>query len=148
MAHYEECVLRKRLPKGIYRTSSDWQRYGLMATEPSRKPLFAQENRNSTLDYRESLMKSLWTVWAEYYSTGEGQTLLAWVGYASGAAEARDAFSQRFDPFYVHFCIAGPGVVMNEVTLSLLTEGTAKFMADAAGKANLEFYSKMHVNAA
>lgn len=93
-------------------------------------------------------MKSLWTVWAEYGGTGEGQTLLVWIGYASGEAEARDGFSQRFGHFFGRVSSAAEGVVRNVVTEHLVPQATFDLLSRSAGRAHLEHYAHIHINSA
>ena len=40
----------------------------------------------------------LWTVWIDYFATGEGRTVMAWVGYAGKEVEARAGFAKQFAP--------------------------------------------------
>jgi hypothetical protein len=91
-------------------------------------------------------MKSIWTVWADYGGTGEGQTWLVWIGYAFDVAEARESFTNRFGDFFARFCEIEAGAVLNQVTERLLPPGTAERLQGASGKAQVEFYAHMHVN--
>lgn len=91
-------------------------------------------------------MKTIWTVWADYGGTGEGQTWLVWIGYAVDAAEARQSFTDRFGDFFARFCEIKAGVVLNEVTERLLPRGTAERLEGANGKTQVEFYVHMHLN--
>ena len=43
----------------------------------------------------------LWTVWADYFATGEGRTLLGLICSASSPQDARQRFGEVFDPYYV-----------------------------------------------
>lgn len=92
-------------------------------------------------------MKTLWTVWADYGATGEGHTSMVWIGYALDAAEAQGHFECRFGDFFAKFSSAGQGIIVNEVTEVLLPPGTAKRLERAAGRANVDFYSHLHLNA-
>lgn len=93
-------------------------------------------------------MKKIWTAWAAHAATGEGMTVMVWIGYATSATEALAGFGGRFDPYFADACEVEEGVVRNEVTAHLLTEPTAEQLARAAGRAKVEFYSKFHLNAA
>ncbi len=65
---------------------------------------------------------TLWTVWCEYFATGEGLTYMAIIGYASNTEEAKKLFSDQFHEYYVVGCKAEQGVVCNEVTKLLFSE--------------------------
>jgi hypothetical protein len=93
-------------------------------------------------------MKTIWTVWAVRMATGEGLTLMVWIGYAANSAQAREEFGRHFDQFFVDGCTVEQGIVLNNVTKNFLTEDTLAQLKRAAGLANLEFYSQLHVNAA
>jgi hypothetical protein len=92
-------------------------------------------------------MKTLWTAWADYGATGEGRTLLVWIGYAENAAEARDGFGVRFGDFFKRLCEAEEGCVDNEVTRRLVPGETIERLRELSGKAHVEFYTQLHVNA-
>jgi hypothetical protein len=92
--------------------------------------------------------RTVWTVWAEYAGTGEGQTVVVWIGYAADALEACRVFGSRFDEFFVRFCKAEEGVALNELTELLITPVVGARLQGANGRANVEFYAKFHLNAA
>ena len=48
----------------------------------------------------------LWTIWADYFATGEGRTILGLICSASSPQDARQRFGEDFDPFYVSGCDA------------------------------------------
>jgi hypothetical protein len=57
----------------------------------------------------------LWTIWVDYFATGEGRTILGLICSASSPNVARQRFGEDFDPFYVSGCdvekgVAGPTV--------------------------------------
>ena len=97
-------------------------------------------------DLRLADMKTIWTVWADYGGTGEGQTWLVWIGYALDAAEAQESFTDRFGEFFAKFCDIAAGVILNESTERLIPPGTAQRLEGANGKAQVEFYAQMHLN--
>lgn len=72
---------------------------------------------------------------------------MVWIGYACDALEAHGLFESRFGDFFAKFCSAGQGIIVNEVTEVLLPPGTAKRLERAAGRANVDFYSHLHLNA-
>lgn len=92
-------------------------------------------------------MQTLWTVWADYGATGEGDTSMVWIGYALDDSEAYGFFESHFGNFFTKFCRAGQEIIVNEVTEVLLPPGTAKRLERAAGRANVEFHSRLYVNA-
>lgn len=93
-------------------------------------------------------MASLWTAWAEYGGTGEGQTMLVWVGYAESGVEAQNALGNRFGSFFTRLCNAEEGVVENAVTRHLIPAETFALLRKTAAKAHVEFYTHLHLNAA
>lgn len=93
-------------------------------------------------------MRTLWTAWADYGGTGEGRTLLVWIGYAENATEARDSLGSRFGNFFARVCEAEEGCADNGVIRQLVPGQIVERLRELSGKAHIEFYTQLHVNAA
>ena len=76
---------------------------------------------NESVKTRE---QCLWTVWADYFATGEGRTILGLICSALSTQDARQRFGEVFDPFYVPGCDVEKGVVRNEATQFLWSGAT------------------------
>lgn len=74
--------------------------------------------------------------------------MLVWIGYAESGVEAQDALGNRFGPFFSRLSTAEQGVVDNAVTRHLVPAETIDMLRKAAGKAHIEFYTHLHLNAA
>ncbi len=91
-------------------------------------------------------MKSIWTAWANYGATGEGQTWALWIGYATDSGDARASFRKHFGDFLYTFCETALGVVTNEVTDRLLPTSTIESLQRADTKIDVEYFAQLHVN--
>lgn len=58
----------------------------------------------------------LWTVWADYFATGEDRTILGLICATSSPQDARRRFGEVFNLLYVSGCDVEKGVVSNETT--------------------------------
>ena len=58
----------------------------------------------------------MYTVWGDYFATGEGRTLFAWIGYAPNKKGARKMFADHFGTYFAKGCEVEKGVVRNTVT--------------------------------
>ena len=88
----------------------------------------------------------LWTVWQDYYATGEGRTLMARIAYAENAREALAGFGREFDPYFASGAEALEGVQENEVTQALFAPAALKRAAQMDGRATLELAARFHFN--
>lgn len=93
-------------------------------------------------------MNQLWTVSLDFGGTGEGRTLLAWIGYATSGEQARDAFGGKFGSFFSRISTVEPGIVRNSVVEHLVAQATLDVLSRGAGRSTLEFFAHLHVNAA
>jgi hypothetical protein len=90
----------------------------------------------------------LWTVSPDYYATGEGRSLLAWIGYADGERAVLERFGQSFDPFYARGADAAEGLVEDAVVRLLLGSGALEDVRRLNGRENLELHGRLHFNRA
>lgn len=67
-------------------------------------------------------LRIVWTVTAEYGATGEGQTVMAYVGWAETESEAKNGFLKEFDPFFALGCVPEKGIVKNAITAQLFSD--------------------------
>ena len=88
----------------------------------------------------------LWTVWQDYYATGEGRTLMARIAYAESAQEALAGFGREFDPYFASGAEALEGVRENEVTQALFAPAVLKEAGQMEGRATLELSARFHFN--
>jgi hypothetical protein len=89
----------------------------------------------------------LWTVWEDYYATGEGRALMACIMWAASEEEARSHFAKTFDPWYAKGCDALPGVVRNEITVLLWSAQALDLVESVAGRgAAVNLHAWLHFN--
>lgn len=65
---------------------------------------------------------TLWTVWCEYFATGEGVSYSAIITYAKSAKEAKKLYIEKFGDYLAIGCEVKKGVVCNKVTSLLFSE--------------------------
>lgn len=95
-----------------------------------------------------SRSRGVWTVWADYYATGEGRTWMGKIAYAEDAQGAVADFGRAFDPFFAAGAQACEGIVENEVTGFLFSHSVLKEARRLAGRAHLELQCRFHFNLA
>lgn len=88
----------------------------------------------------------IWTVWCDYGATGEGQSVMVWIGYAENEAAACAKFSERFGNVFASVCEAKHGVVRNEFIQYLFSEKVLTACEKAEGKGNIDLYASAHFN--
>lgn len=88
----------------------------------------------------------LWTVWVDYFATGEGRALLALICSASGSQDARQRFGEVFDPFYVSGCVAEKGVVRNEATQFLWSGAALDALEELDPRASVQATSRIYLS--
>lgn len=88
----------------------------------------------------------LWTVWQDYFATGEGRTLMARIGYAEDEQDARAGFGRRFDTYFASGAEAPEGVHENEVTQALFSPAALRRAREMEGRATLELSARFHFN--
>lgn len=89
----------------------------------------------------------LWTVWEDYYATGEGRAIMACITWAASKEEAIRHFGKTFDPWYEKGCDAQAGVVRNEITLLLWSANALDLIDSVAGRgAMVNLNAWLHFN--
>jgi len=86
----------------------------------------------------------LWTVWQDYFATGEGRTLMARIGYAEDEQDSRAGFGRKFDPYFASGAAALEGVHENEVTQALFSPAALKRAREMEGRATLELSARFY----
>lgn len=89
---------------------------------------------------------ALWTCTLDYAATGEGRTVMARVGYAQSAHDARQQFAEAFDDFWAQGCTVEQGVVRNDVTRLLWSEEALTLFQKVDSRGAIEAASKLHFN--
>lgn len=92
------------------------------------------------LEYR------LWSTWLDYHATGEGRTMMAWIGYATGPKQARERFASVFDEYFARACEAQQGVVRNDLTRYLWSDAALEFIEGCDRRGSIEAHSYVHFN--
>jgi hypothetical protein len=90
----------------------------------------------------------LWTTTVEYGATGEGETVMAWIGYAENAAEAKTELIKVFNKFHGAFGVAVEGVARNSVTELLFSEEALRMIEHLEGRATVRAHAMLHFNRA
>lgn len=93
-------------------------------------------------------MNHLWTVSLDFGGTGEGRTLLVWIGYATSPERARDAFDGKFGSFFAKISTVESGIVKNAIVEYLIAPPTLDVLTRGADRSTLECFAHLHVNAA
>lgn len=88
----------------------------------------------------------IWTVTQDYFATGEGRTLMAWIGYAESEEEALKKFGERFNPYYTPSMGAQKGFVRDDVVSFVFSEQAISVAVKNLGQCNLEMFSAVHFN--
>lgn len=89
----------------------------------------------------------LWSAWLGYGATGEGETLTAFISYATSESQMRELIMQRYGSWFAENCEIAPGVVINEITRYLWNqEALTNFERVGRLRGKLEAYSKIHIN--
>ena len=90
----------------------------------------------------------LWTTTVEYGASGEGETLMAWIGHAEDAAEAKAELIKVFNAFHGAFGMSVEGVARNSVTELLFSEDALQMLERLEGKATVRAHAMLHFNRA
>lgn len=88
----------------------------------------------------------LWTTTVEYGASGEGETLMAWIGHAENSAEANAELIKVFNAFHGAFGVSVEGVARNSVTELLFSEDALQMMERLEGKATVRAHAMIHFN--
>ena len=88
----------------------------------------------------------LWTVWLDYFATGEGRAFMARVAYAETAEQAREGFEARYGTYFAEGASIAEGAVRNDVTGLLFAPQALEHLQGLAGKAALTLEGYYHFN--
>jgi hypothetical protein len=88
----------------------------------------------------------LWTVWLDYFATGEGRIYLARVAYAETAEQARQGFEACFGTHYADGASVAEGMVRNSVTELLFSPHLIERLEDLTDRAAITLESCFHFN--
>ena len=88
----------------------------------------------------------IWTTYSLYGGTGEGETMMAWLGHAEDAQEAKAAFVAVFGEFFGRFAVAVEGVLRDSVTGLLFSGELLETVQGLEGKATVVAHAKLHIN--
>ena len=90
----------------------------------------------------------LWTTTVEYGASGEGETLIAWIGYAKNAAQAKAGLVGIYGKFHGAFGLPIERVARNNVTELLFSDEMLKTLERLEGKAKVRAHAMLPVNRA
>ena len=82
-------------------------------------------------------MYTLWTGWMDYFATGEGRSLMAYIGHARSADELRKSAGIALSEYYAKGLDVAEGLVENNVTLAVFSAKTFELVRALDGQASL-----------
>ena len=91
-------------------------------------------------------MYTLWTGWMDYFATGEGRSLMAYIGYAQNADELRKSASQALGEYYAKGLDVAEGLVENNVTLVVFSAKTFELVRALDGQASISCFGLVSFN--
>jgi hypothetical protein len=91
-------------------------------------------------------MVNLWTVWTEYFATGEGHSIMACIIYAENESGAKKKFDEKFGEHFGMGAQASLGVIENALTSRLFTQTTFEEIRGRELKCNIDAYASLHFN--
>lgn len=89
---------------------------------------------------------NLWTIWGDYFATGEGRTIQVLITYAENEADAIKKFGVEFDPYFAIGAEAKEGIIENELTQYLFSEKILQRVKEIEGVGNVKLSSEFHFN--
>jgi hypothetical protein len=98
------------------------------------------------MDSTQAERPTLWTASVDYYATGEGRTVFAWIGYAMNEQECREGCGKALDPYFAKGAECVRGVARNEVTTLLWSAAALDLIEAAEHRANVLAHSMLHFN--
>ena len=82
-------------------------------------------------------MSTLWTGWMDYFATGEGRSLMAYIGHARSADELRTNAGLALSEYYAKGLNVAEGVIENDVTRVVFSAKTFELVRALDGQAAL-----------
>ncbi len=100
------------------------------------------------LEIPQHVKRTLWTVWADYFATGEGRTISACIVYAHDEESALSEFKRIVDggDFYVLGAYAQRGVIENDFTRFVFSNNVFEFCNKENEKANISVSGQFYFN--
>lgn len=89
-----------------------------------------------------------YTVVCSYGATGEGQTLMLWVGYAPDEATALESFNRAYDPYFGQGATITKGLDLDQPGLNDLLGHTSRAYIErmAESRCNWHYTASYHIN--
>ena len=91
-------------------------------------------------------MYTLWTGWMDYFATGEGRSVMAYIGYAQNADELRKSAGQALGEYYARGLQVAEGLVENDVTRAVFSARTFELARALDGQASISCYGLVAFN--
>jgi hypothetical protein len=89
----------------------------------------------------------LWTASGNYFATGEGHSLVAYIGYAVSEENLREEIERVFGEFWANNCDVLPGLIRNDVTEFLWSDKALARLERCQSQAGVLVASaRIHVN--
>lgn len=88
----------------------------------------------------------LWTVWLDYFATGEGRSYMAYIAYADTAEQAREGFARLYSDYYAEGAGVDEGVVRNRVTELLFSQQVLDVVESLSGEAAISLNGHFFLN--
>lgn len=88
----------------------------------------------------------LWTVWLDYFATGEGRAYMAYIAYADTAELAREGFARLYSAYYAKGAGVDEGVVRNRVTELLFSSQVLDAVQSLSGEAAITLNGYFYFN--
>ncbi len=88
----------------------------------------------------------VWTVWLDYFATGEGRTRAACLVQASSAEAARARFAENFSDYFARGADVQAGVIRNAITTFLFSDEALKDFEARQSVGRVELFARSHLN--
>nr|WP_181374845.1 hypothetical protein [Polaromonas sp. H6N] len=82
----------------------------------------------------------------DYFATGEGRSLMAYIGYAQNADELRKSASEVLSEYYAKGLDVAEGVIENNVTLVVFSAKTFELVRAFDGQASTRCFGLVSFN--
>ena len=98
------------------------------------------------IDNLEIQMYKIWTGWMDYFATGEGRSLMAYIGHAQSEDELRTSASEAFGEYYARGLNIAEGLIENNVTLMVFSAKTFELVRGLDGRASIRCHAFVAFN--
>lgn len=133
---------RKRLARTIDHRSAVPDEF----VENDARAALDERQRPGRVRREEQGKMKIWTTYGVYGATGEGETVMACLGHAENAQQAKAAFVAIFGEFFGHFAVAVEGVLRDRINGLLFSDELLKTVEGLEGKATVVAHAKLHIN--